>query len=73
VPCNERNESRSFSGVSQPKTSWRITEPVIVPTLMDEEIEEAFLKILHVESETLVTLIEVLRPAKASGRKERPA
>src|SRR5437879_3427090 len=30
-----------------------VTEPLIVPTLMDEEIEEAFLKIVEVESEML--------------------
>jgi hypothetical protein len=30
--------------------------------LLDEEVEEAFLKIIHVESEALVTLIEVLSP-----------
>src|SRR5215204_6216406 len=34
----------------------------LVPTLMDEEVEEAFLKIIHVESEELVTLIEILSP-----------
>jgi hypothetical protein len=40
--------------------------------LIDEEIEEAFLKILHVESEALVTLIEVLSPAnKIRGSRGR--
>src|SRR5262249_54179785 len=39
-----------------------VTEPVIVPTLMDEEVEEAFLKIVQVDSEDLVTVIEVLSP-----------
>jgi len=34
----------------------------ILPRLMDEEIEEAFLKIIHVESQALVTVIEVLSP-----------
>jgi hypothetical protein len=47
-------------------------EPLIVPTLMDEEIEEAFLKIIHVESEALVTLIEVLSPSnKVRGSRGR--
>jgi hypothetical protein len=47
-------------------------EPVIVPTLMDEEVEEAFLKIIHVESEALVTLIEVLSPTnKIRGSRGR--
>jgi hypothetical protein len=41
-------------------------------TLMDEEIEEAFLKILHVESDTVVTLIEVLSPSnKIRGSRGR--
>jgi hypothetical protein len=47
-------------------------EPLIVPTLMDEEIEEAFLKIIHVETEGLVTLIEVLSPSnKIRGSRGR--
>jgi hypothetical protein len=45
---------------------------MIIPTLMDEEVEEAFLKIIHVESETLVTVIEVLSPAnKVRGSRGR--
>jgi Protein of unknown function (DUF4058) len=39
---------------------------------MDEEIEEAFLKIIHVESEDLVTIIEVISPTnKIRGSKGR--
>lgn len=49
-----------------------VTEPLIVPTLVDEEIEEAFLKIVHVESESLVTLLEVLSPTnKIPGSRGR--
>src|SRR5438067_13201534 len=38
-------------GAKKPKgePALALTEPLIVPTLMDEEIEEAFLKIIHVE------------------------
>src|SRR5438270_523545 len=44
----------------------------IVTTLMDEEIEEAFLKVIHVETESLVTLIEVLSPTnKIRGSRGR--
>jgi hypothetical protein len=54
------------------KTAPAVTEPVLVPTLMDEKIEEAFLKILHVETENLVTLIEVLSPTnKIRGSRGR--
>ena len=39
---------------------------------MDEEIEEAFLKVIHAESESLITLIEVLSPAnKVRGSRGR--
>jgi hypothetical protein len=43
-----------------------------VPALPDEEIEEAFLKILHLESDMLVTIIEVLSPSnKVRGSRGR--
>jgi hypothetical protein len=61
-------------GARKPKVESApvITEPVILPTLMDEEIEEAFLKIIHVESEDLVTVIEILSPAnKVRGSRGR--
>src|SRR5271157_2509363 len=49
-----------------------ITEPLIVPTLQDEEIKEAFLKITHVESDDLVAIIEVLSPTnKIRGARGR--
>jgi hypothetical protein len=56
----------------QPEPVAAMTEPLIVPTLMDEEIEEAFLKIIHVESEALVTVIEILSPTnKIRGSRGR--
>jgi hypothetical protein len=60
--------------VKKPKAAegLAITQPLIIPTLMDEEIEEAFLKIVHVESEALVTIIEVLSPTnKIRGSRGR--
>jgi hypothetical protein len=56
-------------GTKKPKVQpvLAVTEPLIVPTLMDEEIEEAFLRIIHVESESLVTVIEVLSPTNKIG------
>src|SRR5439155_2180783 len=63
-------------GVKKPKAEpvpvLAVTKPLIVPTLMDEEIEEAFLKIIHVESEALVTVIEILSPTnKIRGSRGR--
>jgi len=49
-----------------------IAEPIILPTLLDDEIREAYLSIVDVESQTLVTVIEVLSPAnKIRGSRGR--
>ena len=49
-----------------------IAEPLIVPMLIDEEIEEAFLEIRHVDTGLLVTVIEVLSPTnKIRGARGR--
>src|SRR5262249_37762320 len=68
----ERGPRRNGAKPSKTEPAPSVTEPLIVPTLMDEEIEEAFLKIIHVESEALVTLIEVLSPTnKIRGSRGR--
>ncbi|MBI1831396.1 MAG: DUF4058 family protein [Planctomycetes bacterium] len=50
-----------------------IAEPMVVPLVLDETIEEARLEIRHVKTGTLVTVIEVLSPANkipgSDGRK----
>jgi hypothetical protein len=51
-----------------PKTTKRaealgIAEPLTIPFLVEEEIEETFLEIRHVESKTTVTVVEVLSPS----------
>src|SRR6516165_11249254 len=68
----ERSPGRKRAKQPKKEPALIATEPLIVPTLMDEEIEEAFLKIIHVESEELVTLIEVLSPTnKIRGARGR--
>ena len=68
----ETGPKRKGSGKSKVLPKGAVTEPLIVPTLMDEEIEEAFLKIVHVESKLLVTVIEVLSPTnKIRGSRGR--
>jgi hypothetical protein len=74
VPDVRVETSPRRKGAKKPKAEPALagTEPLIVPTLMDEEIEEAFLKIIHVESEALVTVIEVLSPTnKIRGSRGR--
>jgi hypothetical protein len=74
VPDVRVERSPKQKGGKKPKKELvsSVTEPLIVPTLMDEEVEEAFLKIIHVESEELVTLIEVLSPSnKIRGSRGR--
>jgi hypothetical protein len=49
-----------------------VAEPMIVPFLIDDEIEEARLEIRHRESGALVTIIEVLSPTnKIPGSRGR--
>ncbi len=74
VPDLRVERSPGRKGAKKPKSEAvpAVTEPLIVATLMDEEVEEAFLKIVHVESEELVTLIEVLSPTnKIRGSRGR--
>jgi hypothetical protein len=74
IPDLRVERSPGRRGAKKPKAepALAVTAPLIVPTLMDAEIEEAFLKIIHVESEALVTLIEVLRPTnKIRGSRGR--
>jgi hypothetical protein len=40
-----------------------VAEPIILQTLMDEEIREAHLEILDAESRAVVTVIEIMSPA----------
>ncbi len=75
IPDLRVERSPGRKGMKQPKKEPALAavEPLILRTLMDEEIQEAFLKIIHVETEELVTLIEVLSPTNkirgSSGRK----
>jgi hypothetical protein len=74
VPDVRVEASPKRKGARKPKAELVTAgpEPLIVPTLMDEEVEEAFLKIIHVESEALVTIIEVLSPTnKIRGSRGR--
>ncbi len=58
----ERTPARKGTRKPKAEVAPAVTGPLIVPTLMDEEIEEAYLKLIHVETEELVTLIEVVSP-----------
>jgi hypothetical protein len=47
----------------KPASDVALIEPLTIPLLIDEEIEEARLEIRHLETNSLVTVIEVLSPA----------
>jgi hypothetical protein len=54
------------------QSNLAIAEPLIVPILLDDEIEEARLEIRHRETGSLVTIIEVLGPTnKIPGARGR--
>lgn len=47
-------------------------QPLVLTTLLDDEIHEAFLKVIHKESGETITIIEILSPAnKVRGAKGR--
>jgi len=49
-----------------------IAEPLIIPLLLDDEIEEARIEIRHLETDSLVTVIEVMSPTnKIRGARGR--
>ena len=64
----------------EPRSPWRaksqveVAEPVIATTWFEEEIHEAFLKIIDRESRDVVTVIEILSPTNkmpgSPGRRE---
>jgi hypothetical protein len=58
---------------SRMASALAVAEPLIVPWPIDDEIEEARLEIRHLETGSLVTIIEVLSPANkirgSQGRK----
>jgi len=61
-----------FEVASNAATTLAIVEPMIVPILMDEEIKEARLEIVEVQSKSLVTVIELLSPTnKIAGSEGR--
>lgn len=68
----EKSPKRKTSGRPKLEPVPAVSEPLIIPTLLDEEIEEAFLRIIHVQTEQLVTVIEVLSPSnKVRGSRGR--
>jgi hypothetical protein len=74
VPDVRVEKTPRRKGAKKPKAepTLAIAEPLIVPTLLDEEIQEAYLKITHLGSDTLVTIIEVLSPTnKIRGSRGR--
>jgi hypothetical protein len=69
----EKSPRRKGAKKVQRREAVAVAEPLTIPFLTDEEVEEARLEIRHVESKTLVTVIEILSPANkirgSAGRK----
>jgi hypothetical protein len=68
----EKTTAKEGQTIKRP-AAGTITEPLIIPLTLDEEIEETRIEIHHAESNALVTVIEILSPANkvggSSGRK----
>jgi hypothetical protein len=68
----ETTPKRKGSKKTRPAATATITEPLEIPIWLDEEIKEARIEIRHRESESLVTVIEVMSPAnKIRGSRGR--
>lgn len=72
VRIEKRSRRKGAKKAQRPETI-AVAEPLTIPFLTDEEVEEARLEIRHVESKALVTVIEILSPANkirgSAGRK----
>lgn len=71
-----RIEERETNGPKKPRKSngaaVAIAEPMVLPTLIDDEIKEAHLEIRNRDSNALVTIIELMSPAnKIRGSRGR--
>ncbi|MBI4605993.1 MAG: DUF4058 family protein [Planctomycetes bacterium] len=66
-------ERRSPGGSPGPQGSTTVVvEPIVVTTLIDEEIRESYLEVIDAESRETVTFIEVLSPVnKVAGARGR--
>jgi hypothetical protein len=61
------SEEAAF-GLGSETSQVEVAEPVVATTWFEEEVHEAFLKVIDVESREVVTVIEVLSPTnKAPG------
>ena len=59
----EKRPRRKGATKAQKSEGVAVAEPLTIPFLTDEEVEEARLEIRHVESKALVTVLEILSPA----------
>jgi Protein of unknown function (DUF4058) len=74
IPDLRVEQGPKRKGAKQPKrpAAVAVAEPILIPLLLDDEIEEARLEIRHRESNALVTIIEVLSPTnKIRGSRGR--
>lgn len=68
----DQTDKRRRNDISRPPSSLAIQEPLILPSLLDDEIQEPFIAVKHVDTDKLVTVIEVLSPTnKIHGSRGR--
>ena len=59
-------EEASFALGSE-ASPWPVAEPVVATTWFDEEVREAFLKVIARESRAVIAVIEILSPANKTA------
>jgi hypothetical protein len=58
----ESSPKRKARRTSKSASALQVAEPILIPLLLDDQIEEAFLEIRQPDSGVLVTVIEVMSP-----------
>jgi hypothetical protein len=67
-----RDEPRDWAAEETPAGYVAVAEPVVLTTLIDDEIHEAFLEVIDRQERMVVTVIEILSPTnKVSGSRGR--
>ncbi len=68
IQVSSQNKGRQSSFPSGGEVGVGIAEPLVVETLLDEEIREPYVEVVNVENHKVVTIIEVLSPDNKVSR-----
>lgn len=68
VQVSSRSTGHRPSMPAVPGGGVEIAEPLVIETLINEEVRQPYVEIIHVEDRKVITVIEVLSPDNKSAR-----